>query len=143
MDCKICKDIKESRDSYLLETDHWLIRHSHETNLEGYLILEARRHIVDLSQATDDEIASFGPMVALATRTIRRVVSPEKVYTFTLAESVAHLHMHLIPRSKDMPRAWTGRGIMSYPLTPAVNPATLPQVCERLRRELQRQKVLG
>ncbi len=143
MHCAICKNIEEKIDSYLLETDEWLIRHSVETNIEGYLILEARRHILDLSQASDKEIATYGPMVALATRAIRRVVSPERVYTFTLAEAVPHLHLHLIPRAKEMPRAWRGRGILAYPLSPAVNAATLPAVCQRLRQELKRQKVLG
>jgi diadenosine tetraphosphate (Ap4A) HIT family hydrolase len=127
----------------LLETGEWLLRHSDETNIEGYLILEARRHILDLSQATEMEIASYGPILALATRAIRRVVAPEKVYTFTLAEAVPHLHVHLIPRAKDMPRAWRGRGILAYPLTPTVNGATLPQVCQSLRLELKRQILLG
>jgi diadenosine tetraphosphate (Ap4A) HIT family hydrolase len=141
--CAICNNIAAASDGYLFETDQWLLRHSSETNIEGYLILEARRHILDLSQASEKEIASYGPMLALATRAIRRVVAPEKVYTFTLAEAVPHLHVHLIPRGKDMPRAWRGRGILAYPLTPAVNPASLPQVCQSLRQELKRQILIG
>jgi diadenosine tetraphosphate (Ap4A) HIT family hydrolase len=143
MPCAICKNIASAAQGYLFETDEWLLRHSAETNIEGYLILEARRHILDLSQATEKEIASYGPILALATRAIRRVVAPEKVYTFTLAEAVPHLHVHLIPRSSDMPKAWRGRGIMTYPLTPSVNAATLPQVCQTLRAELKRQFLLG
>lgn len=143
MHCAICKNIEGAEQTYLFQSEDWLIRHSAETNIEGYLILEARRHILDLSQANESEIASYGPMIALATRAIRRVVAPEKVYTFTLAEAVPHLHVHLIPRSQHLPRAFRGRGILSYPLTPPVNSATLPQVCRRLSRELQRQKVLG
>jgi len=107
------------------------------------MILESRRHILDLSQATSEEIASYGPTLAMATRAINKVVAPEKVYTFTLAESCPHLHLHMIPRQKDMPRAWIGRGIMSYPLIPGVNAATLPQVCQKLRLELKRQALLG
>jgi histidine triad (HIT) family protein len=144
VDCAICQNIAAGKpDSYLFENNEWLLRHSRETNIEGYLILEARRHILDLSQATANEIASYGPMLAMATRAIRKVVAPEKVYTFTLAEAVPHLHIHLIPRAKDMPRAWRGRGILAYPLTPAVNAATLPEVCRALRQELKRQMIIG
>ena len=128
MTCAICNNIVSKNDDYLYQDDQWLLRHSNETNIEGYLILEARRHILDLSQANQEELLSFGPIIALATKSIRAVVKPEKVYTFTLAEAVPHLHVHLIPRSADLPRAWRGRGILSYPLSPSVNSNRLPEI---------------
>jgi len=141
--CAICQNIADSSAGYLYESDDWLLRHSVETNIEGYLILESRRHILDLSQASEREIDSYGPALALATRAIRKVTAAERVYTFTLAEAVPHLHVHLIPRGKDMPKAWRGRGILAYPLTPTVNTSTLPEVCKSLRQELRRQILIG
>lgn len=144
MDCVICKKIEKSdAETYLYQSEHWLLRHSSETNIEGYLILEARRHILDFSQASTDELAAYGPLLATAMKAIRKVVSPERVYTFSLAEAVPHLHVHLIPRSAEMPRAWKGRGILAYPLEPTVNPARLTAVCQSLRQELKRQILIG
>ena len=145
-DCAICRTIEtlqSDRSTYVYANAHWLLRHSTETNLEGYLILEPRRHILDFSQASDAELLSYGPTIAMAMRAMRKVVNPERIYTFTLAETAPHLHVHLIPRGKDMPRAWRGRGIMAYPVVPGVNSETLPHICALMKAELKRQSLLG
>jgi len=142
LDCVICRHVSktdETADHYVWESEHWLLRHSNETNIEGYLILEPRRHILDFAEANEDELRSYGAVIAAAMKAIKKVVSPVRIYTFTLAESCPHLHVHLIPRSDDFPKAWRARGIMAYPLSPTVNPARMPEICASLRSELKRQ----
>jgi diadenosine tetraphosphate (Ap4A) HIT family hydrolase len=76
-------------------------------------------------------------------KAIKNTVQPYRIYTFSLAESMPHLHVHLIPRGEAMPRAWKGRGIMSYPLTPGVSSAAMPQICAKLKAELKKLSLIG
>jgi len=142
VNCVICQHISktdETAEHYVYETEHWHLRHANETDIEGYLILEPRRHILDFADANEEELATYGTVIASAMRAIKKVVAPVRIYTFTLAESCPHLHVHLIPRSEDFPEAWRARGIMSYPLSPVVNPTRMPELCASFRNELQRQ----
>src|SRR5688572_9417356 len=116
--CVICQ--RASEESYLVRrTDHWTLRHSDETNIAGYVVLEPRRHFLDLSHATDAEAASYGIELKNALSAVRTVTGCERVYTFSLGESCPHFHLHIIPRGKDFPPEYIARGIMAYPLTPS------------------------
>lgn len=132
-DCVICARAGD-RKLIVFENDHWIVRHSNETNIAGYLLIESRRHFLDMSNATAREVSSYGPVLAQAMSAIRRVVECERIYTFSLAEAVPHYHLHVIPRRAEFPRAYKGRGIMQYPLAPAVDGSLLELTCERLRR---------
>jgi histidine triad (HIT) family protein len=134
--CALCK-----RDHPLMtiyEDEHWIVRHSSETNILGYVLLCAKRHFLDISQADDDEIAAYGRALRATMKAIHEVTDCQRVYTFSLGEAVPHYHLHVIPRTESMPKAYRARGIMQYPLAPAVDPSLCEQVCERLRRAVAR-----
>lgn len=122
--CQICRKAKDEigkSSYYLFETEHFRVRHSDETKIAGYLIIEAKRHFLDLSMAKPEETAEFGEVLAKTTKAVRQATKPMRVYTFSLAEAVPHFHMHVIPRQEDMPKRYVGRGIMSYPLNPPLD----------------------
>jgi len=140
VNCVICKHISktdETAEHYVFETEHWLLRHSNETDIEGYLILEPRRHILDFADANEEELAAYGTVIAAAMKAIKKIVAPVRIYTFTLAESCPHLHVHLIPRSEDFPDQWRARGIMSYPLSPVVDEGRMAELCAAFRSNLK------
>lgn len=142
--CAICSKPATALEGILIyEDEHWRVRHTEETNILGYLILESRRHILDLSQAEEDELLSYGPLLGALTKSIRSVTDCQRVYTFTLAEMVPHFHIHLIPRTNAIPRAYRGRGIMSYPLQPAADRALVLETCDRIRRTLKNVRSAG
>jgi diadenosine tetraphosphate (Ap4A) HIT family hydrolase len=118
----------------VFENEHWIVRHSSETNIAGYVLIESRRHFLDMAEATAAEAASYGEVLAATMAAVREVAQPERVYTFSLAEAVPHYHLHVIPRRADFPRAYRARGIMQYPLQPAVDDSICELTCERLRR---------
>jgi len=144
--CPIC-DRQQSgfanSDCPIYADSHWLVRHARETNILGYLVLEARRHFLDLAEASERECRSYGPVLATVVRAVRDVIPCERVYTFTLAEMVPHFHVHVIPRTAAMPRAFRGRGILSYPLLPCADPVLVGQTCDRMRRSVRRQASSG
>lgn len=132
--CVICARAGD-RKLIVFENEHWIVRHSNETNIPGYVLIEARRHFLDMSHATTRESATYGALLAHTMSAVRRVVPDcERIYTFSLAEAVPHYHLHVIPRRDDFPRAYKGRGIMQYPLLPAMDESLLDLMCERLRR---------
>jgi diadenosine tetraphosphate (Ap4A) HIT family hydrolase len=135
-DCVICKYAQE-RAYTVFENEHWIVRHSNETNIAGYVLVEPRRHFLDLSDATPEEAASYGEVLGKAMHAVREVTQCERIYTFSLGESVAHYHLHVIPRAAVFPRAYRARGIMQYPLTPTVDQSILEFTTERLRRSIR------
>jgi diadenosine tetraphosphate (Ap4A) HIT family hydrolase len=136
--CGICIRPASALENILIyEDEHWRVRHTNETNILGYLILESRLHMLDLSQANQEQLLTFGPLLGALMKAIRSVTDCQRIYTFTLAEMVPHFHVQLIPRTAAIPRAYRGRGILSYPLQPAADRELMVQTCDRLRRALK------
>ncbi|MBY0548001.1 MAG: HIT domain-containing protein [Candidatus Obscuribacterales bacterium] len=133
--CAICQAGELLNAEFLVfQDENWRIRHSGETNIPGYFILESKRHILDLSEASVEECRSYGPTLKNIMDAVRRTTDCSRVYTFSLAEMVPHYHLHIIPRTEYLPRAYRGRGIMSYPLQPAADAGVVELVCQRVRR---------
>jgi diadenosine tetraphosphate (Ap4A) HIT family hydrolase len=136
--CSICAGFADSaaHARVVYQDELWSVRHSSETNILGYFILESRRHILDLSEATDTEATAYGGLLKQLSRAMHEVLDCERIYSFSLGEAVPHYHLHLIPRRAEFPRAFRGRGIMSYPLKPAADASLVEEVCRRVRRAL-------
>ncbi len=132
--CLICKRQEaEAGQEPLFETKNFIVRHSRETNIPGYLVIEARRHILDLTEAGDEEAAEYGMLLKQVMSLIRKLNRAERIYTFSLGEAVPHFHVHVIPRTDSLPRSYRGRGIMSYPVEPGLKDEQLEDVCKSLR----------
>ncbi|MBI4533262.1 MAG: hypothetical protein HY711_04875 [Candidatus Melainabacteria bacterium] len=133
--CAIClRQLPNSGSSasIVYKDNLWIMRHSTETNILGYLVLESCRHFLDLSYCSPAECSSFGHVLSTAIKALRVVLPCERVYTFTLAEQVPHFHVHIIPRTATFPKAYRGRGILSYPLYPAANISLVSEAVARL-----------
>ncbi len=143
--CKICLNAqREEPDEYVVYEDaFWRVRHSRETNIAGYLVIESRRHYLDFSEANDDECQTYGFVLKGVTEAIRQVTDCSRVYSFSLAEMVPHFHLHLIPRTNYLPPAYRGRGIMSYPIVPAADENVVALICQRVRRTLRTTATAG
>ena len=121
--------------------DLWRVRHSQETNILGYCILEPRRHFLDLSEARREEIHDYGLLLAQIMKAQREILECQRVYTFSLAEAVPHFHVHVIPRAKEFVQAFKGRGIMSYPVHPAADANLVENVVEALKGHFRRNPI--
>lgn len=127
--CLICQE-KFRKDYIAFENDFWLIRHSEETDIENYFILQPKRHILDLSDANQNELDTYGYILKSLMKHIKSKTGCQRIYTFSLAEAVPHYHLHVIPRSSDFPKEHVGRGITSYPLEPAVQEKLVAKHCD-------------
>lgn len=130
--CLICH--QEYNQNYVaFENDYWLIRHSEETDIAAYFILQSKRHMLDLSDANENEVNSYGSILKSLMKVIRSITNCKRIYTFSLAEAVPHYHLHVIPRSEDFPSSFIGRAITSYPLAPACDSKTVVELCSKTK----------
>ncbi len=137
MSCQLCSEAPSyPAERVIYSDDNWILRHSSETDILGYLVLQSKRHFLDLSEATEFERTVYGGMLAKAMKCIREATQCERVYTFSLAEAVPHFHVHIIPRSKDFNPQFKGRGIMSYPVVPACDDQLVLEICAKLKQRL-------
>lgn len=98
----------------------------------GYLMVEPRRHVAGLGLLTDDEGARLGVVVNRASAALRSELGAEHVYAFVFGDSVAHLHIHLVPRYPGTPRQFWGTELRRWPEAPTVDPNEMRALCNRL-----------
>jgi diadenosine tetraphosphate (Ap4A) HIT family hydrolase len=78
-------------------------------------VVVARRHITSLAELTDDEAAELGPLVRDLSQALEMVVGSTKTYLAQFAEHPdhRHVHLHVIPRSDELPPDSRGPGVFS------------------------------
>ena len=134
--CPLC-DKQFNKEYILYEDNHWLIRHSEETNILGYFILQSKEHLIDLSEASESVSREYGVLLSRLMKAIRKTTDCHRIYTFSLGEAVPHYHLHVIPKSETFPRAYTGRGITSYPLKPGCPEELVKETIDRVSKQLK------
>lgn len=88
----------------LFENELITITHSiPPAQCRGFLIVQPKRHTEHLDELTDEEGLAIARGIGIASKSLKKVLSPEKVYTCSFGESVKHVHFYVIPRSKEMP----------------------------------------
>ena len=142
-DCPICRRQKhneqeEAQASIIFEDNLFVLRHSQETNIYGYLLLESKRHFLDLAEATATEAGQVGIVLQRALRSIKAVIKPKRIYTFSFAEVVPHFHVHIVPATSYLPKAFRGRGIVNYPLNPPGEQKVINDTCRDLKLAFSR-----
>ncbi len=93
----------------------WQADHEFTPLLRGYVILKPRRHVHELADLTDSETATLGPLLRQLLRAMRSVLAPERIYVASFAETVHHLHFHLVPRYAEYARPGTGSAARRRP----------------------------
>ena len=119
--CVTCELI-EQRDHHesplwdsIRRTRSWDIVHAFGTTIEGWLVLVARRHITSVAEMSDEEATTLGPLIREVSRCLQLVLDCEKTYVVQFAEhpNHPHVHVHVIPRARDLPVEQRGPGIFS------------------------------
>lgn len=81
--------------------------------MEGWLVLVVRRHTTAVAELTDEEAAELGPLIKEVSRAIQRVLDCAKTYVVQFAEHPQHphVHVHVIPRRRDLAEEYRGPGV--------------------------------
>jgi diadenosine tetraphosphate (Ap4A) HIT family hydrolase len=83
--------------------DLWLADHGIDRFVRGYVVLKPLRHVDELADLLPDEAATLGAVMRKIHAAMRAALKTERIYVCSFAETVHHLHFHLLPRYADMP----------------------------------------
>lgn len=146
-DCKTC-ELVARRDAgeappwdRILRTPGWDIVHAFGIAVEGWTVLVVRRHITAVADLTDAEAAELGPLIRDVSRGIQAVIGCSKTYVVQFAEHPQHphVHVHVIPRDRDLPDEQQGPRIFSLLGVPdrlCVPEARMNTIAKKLKHHL-------
>ena len=101
--CDVLAGLIEVPGGVIHETDHWSVDHAFTRWIRGWLIVKPKRHVEQLAELSPAEAAELGPLLRATSAAVARVLAPERVYVLSLGEEVRHIHLHVIPRYRELP----------------------------------------
>lgn len=122
-------------------TAHWDVVHAFGTAVEGWLVLVVRRHLTSVASLSDDEAAELGPLIRDVSRAVQEVVGCDKTYVVQFAEhrQHPHVHVHIIPRARDLPDEQQGPRVftlLGVPEGEAVTAVRMDEIAAQVAAEL-------
>ena len=112
--CRANRDEIVAPGGALYDDGLWRLEHTFEPMpMVGWLVLKPIRHVESLADLTAEEAAALGPLLRRITRAMTATLAPARVYAALFAESVPHMHIHLIPRAADLPEELRGPDVFA------------------------------
>lgn len=71
--------------------------------VEGWMLLAPERHVDGWDRLTPKESRVLGDLVRRGVQSVRAVTGAPRVYVTVFGEQVPHLHVHLFPRTAEVP----------------------------------------
>jgi len=135
--CFICRKhagLEEAPSGgYIYGDEHWRVCHAPaEMAVPGQLFVESQRHFLDFAEMTAEEAASFGPLLARLFAAGKAVTGAERIYMLTMIDGVAHFHLWLVPRRREVAE----RGMAFLVADHACSDEEAATLAERLRNRL-------
>jgi Diadenosine tetraphosphate (Ap4A) hydrolase and other HIT family hydrolases len=93
----------EAPGGVIYRDEHWIAEHGVDRLVRGYVVLKPKRHVHEAADLLPEEAAALGLALRTLLTAMRATLEPERIYVCSFAETVHHLHFHLIPRYADMP----------------------------------------
>lgn len=121
----------------LIYISHASILDGQTTAYLGALLIEPKRHIPSLASLTNAEAQRIGLYVAHLSRALQKGENVEHVYEFVTGHYEPHLHIWVIPRYPNTPRAYWGMRVMEWPDAPRGGPEEIAALCDRIRASIQ------
>jgi diadenosine tetraphosphate (Ap4A) HIT family hydrolase len=87
----------------IYQDESWVAEHGVDRLVRGYVVLKPKRHVHEAADLLPEEATALGPALSTLLAAMRTALEPERIYVCSFAETVHHLHFHLIPRYADMP----------------------------------------
>ena len=144
MECLSCRSISgEKRISpgpLIYDGAYWLIDHAYPTSHLGWLVIVLKRHAEALHELSREEFAELAEIQYKLAQVMRRDTSVEKEYMMCFSEAPGfnHIHVHFVPRPKNLPAELKGPDIFALLRVDeahAVLPDTLRAFCEDFREK--------
>lgn len=102
--CAFCEIVAERADAEVVYRDAVAVAFLDRSPLfHGHTLVVPRRHVVTLPELTDDEVGPFFRRVRMVAEVLPRALDAEGTFVAAnniVSQSVAHLHVHVVPRTK-------------------------------------------
>lgn len=135
-DCKVCDlELNPPEGGWYHQEQHWSVGPHLTTQAPGWAVAYLRRHAPGLSDMTDAELQSMGPVLAAAARAIEAETDAERVYVVLFGENIQHVHFVLIPRGPGVPPEHRSSKL-HVNAARYVDPSAASEVGERIRRRM-------
>ncbi|MCM3920680.1 HIT family protein [Frankia sp. AiPs1] len=123
----------------------WRAAHAIRTALPGWLVLVSRRHLTSPAELTEAEAAELGVLTWRLSRALVKVTGCAKTYVAAFSEAAGfeHLHVHIVPRAKDLPVTAQGPDVFTFLRRPEVEwvlPAVMDDLAVRLAAVLDTER---
>jgi bis(5'-adenosyl)-triphosphatase len=98
-----CSFCNKGSDDYIMESKNFAVIYNISPILPGHVLVIPKKHVESLFELTDDEVAEFMLLGRDAAKLLAAVFDTD-AFNWAIQEreaagqSVAHLHMHLVPR---------------------------------------------
>lgn len=147
MECLSCLSISGERrispGPMIFEGRYWYLEHAYPSALKGWLVVVLKRHVEALHELTAEEFAELGAIQARATKLLFETLDCEKEYVMCLAEGEGfhHIHVHIVPKPRDLPpelKATRIFAMLKVMADEAVPPDEVAAFCEMLRERYAR-----
>lgn len=101
--CEVNAGRQRAPGGPIYEDEHWLADHGVTRLIRGYVVLKPKRHVHELADLLPSEAGTLGLAAQRLLAAMRTALGTERIYVCSFAETVHHLHFHLLPRYADMP----------------------------------------
>jgi histidine triad (HIT) family protein len=135
--CVFCKIIsREIPGEIVLENEHVVAFLDAKPLFLGHVLVAPRAHLVTLPELTDDLITPFFSRVRDVASALPRALGADGTFVAqnnVVSQSVAHLHVHVVPRRK-------GDGLKGFfwPRMKYASDEARRETAEKIRAELAR-----
>jgi diadenosine tetraphosphate (Ap4A) HIT family hydrolase len=102
--CATLSEVRHPPGGILYDDMHWVVFLRARPLLapgQGFIVL--KRHCEHLGELTPDELAALGHVMRHTQCAYDLAIQPAKVHFGLYAESVKHLHLHIMPGMPGMP----------------------------------------
>jgi diadenosine tetraphosphate (Ap4A) HIT family hydrolase len=111
----------------VFEGTYWIVEHVFEPTNVFWFVIVLKRHAVALHELTNNEIREEQEILSKLIQALRKELNCELEYRINLAEGEGfkHVHTHVIPISKYLPKKFRGTHI--FELKNEQNKGTIPK----------------
>lgn len=134
--CLYCQN-NETLHNLMIEVGHLSVSRVFifkEQTYHGRCLVSYDKHVDDLNLLSDDERNAFMSDVARVTRAMQNLFNPDKINYGAYADTLEHLHFHLIPKYQGGPDF--GGVFQMNPQQVYLSEAEYTEMAAKLKKEL-------
>jgi diadenosine tetraphosphate (Ap4A) HIT family hydrolase len=90
----------------IFENEWYTLSQCVDCDVPGYLILQPKCDSAELLNLDPLAQSALGPLFAAIEATLIRITGAERIYILRFSESLASVHFHFFPRSKELAAIW-------------------------------------